>query len=71
VLAGGGIKGGQVIGRTVKQGAFVEDRPVSVVDFFAAICTILGIDYTTAHKVEPGGCPISIGRRKAPSRFRS
>ena len=45
-LIGGGIKGGQVIGRTDKKAAIVEDRPVTPADFFATICKVLGIDYT-------------------------
>jgi hypothetical protein len=44
VLAGGGIKGGQVVGRTSKDGATVEDRPVAVSDFLATISLALGID---------------------------
>jgi hypothetical protein len=45
VLIGGGIKGGQVIGRTDRDGAAVVDRPISVPDFLGTVCTILGIDY--------------------------
>ncbi len=45
VLIGGGIKGGQVVGKTDHDGASVVDRPVSVPDFLGTICTILGIDY--------------------------
>jgi hypothetical protein len=45
VLFGGGIKGGQVVGQTDGQGAEVAERPISVPDFLATICTILGIDY--------------------------
>jgi uncharacterized protein (DUF1501 family) len=44
VLAGGGIKGGQVIGKTSADGMTVEDRPVSVPDFLATVCQALGID---------------------------
>ena len=44
VLAGGGIKGGQVIGKTSADGTTVEDRPVSVEDFLATIAQALGID---------------------------
>jgi hypothetical protein len=44
-LFGGGIRGGQVIGTTDVQGASVTDRPISVVDFMATVCRILGIDY--------------------------
>jgi hypothetical protein len=44
VLVGGGIKGGQVIGKTDRDGAAVVDRPISVPDFLGTVCTILGID---------------------------
>ena len=44
MFMGAGIKGGQVIGRTDKTGATVEDRPVSVPDFMSTICSIMGVD---------------------------
>lgn len=44
VLAGGGIRGGQVIGRTSDDGMTIEDRPVSVGDFMATICKGLDLD---------------------------
>jgi hypothetical protein len=44
VLCGGGIRGGQVIGRTSSDGMEVEERPVSVPDFLATIGLALGVD---------------------------
>jgi hypothetical protein len=44
VLGGGGIKGGQAIGKTSADGMAVEERPVSVADFLATICLALGLD---------------------------
>jgi arylsulfatase A-like enzyme len=44
LLYGGGIRGGQVIGRTDGTASNVVERPVSVVDFLATLCRILGID---------------------------
>jgi Protein of unknown function (DUF1501) len=44
VLAGGGIKGGQAIGRTSKDGMQVEDRACSVPDLLASVCQAVGID---------------------------
>jgi len=44
VLAGAGIKGGQVVGKTSPDGSTVEERPVAVIDFLATICLALGID---------------------------
>jgi hypothetical protein len=44
VLAGGGVPGGRVIGRTSADGSQVEERPVSVPDLLATICCRLGLD---------------------------
>lgn len=45
VLAGGGIKGGQAVGKTTKDGMKVEERPTSVPDLLATLCQALGIDH--------------------------
>jgi hypothetical protein len=58
VLIGGGIKGGQVIGKTDRDGAAVTDRPISVTDFLGTVCTVLGIDYKK--KNHPPGVPRPI-----------
>jgi hypothetical protein len=60
VLAGGGIRGGQVVGRTNREGAEVVDRPISVTDFLATVCTILGIDYTLENQPTGVKRPIPI-----------
>lgn len=57
VFLGGGVRGGQVIGRTDKVGAVVEDRPVSTADFFATICDLMGIRYDQEIET-PGGRPL-------------
>ena len=44
VLAGGGIRGGQVVGDTGPDGMEVKDRPVSVPDLLATIIKGLGLD---------------------------
>ncbi len=44
VLAGGGIKGGQAVGKTSADGTTVEERPVSVPDLLATVCLALGLD---------------------------
>jgi hypothetical protein len=44
VLAGGGIKGGQVIGKTSADGTTVEERPVNVEDLLATVGLGLGVD---------------------------
>lgn len=44
VLAGGGIKTGQVVGESNEEGTEIKDRPVSVADLHATIFTAMGID---------------------------
>jgi hypothetical protein len=44
VLSGGGIRGGQAIGRTSPDGMEVVERPVSVPDLLATIGLALGVD---------------------------
>jgi uncharacterized protein (DUF1501 family) len=59
VMFGGGIKGGQVVGKTDKEGASVEERKVSTIDFMATVCTIMGIDPSKVNQT-PIGRPIHI-----------
>jgi len=44
VLAGGGIRGGTVIGASDRNGAFVKDNPISPKDILCTIYHLLGID---------------------------
>ncbi len=59
VLGGGGIKGGQVIGKTSAGGEAIEQRPVSVPDLLATICRALGLDPNKAN-LSSVGRPISL-----------
>jgi uncharacterized protein (DUF1501 family) len=59
VLAGGGIQGGSVIGKTSADGGTVEERPVTVPDFLATVCLALGID-PTGSNLSNVGRPISV-----------
>jgi uncharacterized protein (DUF1501 family) len=59
VLAGAGVKGGQVIGKTSKGGEEVVERKITTIDFMATLCQILGIDYTKKNTT-PDGRPIGI-----------
>jgi hypothetical protein len=43
-LAGAGVRGGQVIGATDKDGVAVVERPVTVPDLFCTFCAALGIN---------------------------
>lgn len=64
VLAGGGLKTGQVIGRTDDFGGKVVDRPISVPDFHATLHCALGID---PHKnLYAGDRPVPITDRGTP-----
>jgi hypothetical protein len=64
VLAGGGIRGGQVIGDTGKDGIQVKERPVTVPDFLATVCKAVGVDPMTQN-VSDVGRPIRIVDPKA------
>jgi hypothetical protein len=68
VLAGGGIKGGQAVGKTGPDGAAVVERPVTTADLLATVCAALGIDPQTQNMsnvgrpiriVEPGAKPVT------------
>lgn len=46
LLAGGGVKGGQIIGASDKEGAFPQERPVTPEELIHSIYVLLGIDPT-------------------------
>jgi hypothetical protein len=46
LLAGGGVRGGQVYGATTRDGGYVADRPVTPADLAATVLHHLGIDHT-------------------------
>jgi Protein of unknown function (DUF1501) len=66
-LAGGGIRGGQVVGHTDAGGDAVTDHPVSVQDLFQTFCKSLGINAATENmssigrpiKFVDGGAPVT------------
>lgn len=59
VLAGGPVRGGQVIGDTGIDGMQVVDRPVTTKDFYATICKALGIDPDSTN-ISTEGRPIRV-----------
>ena len=59
LMMGGGIKGGQVVGKTDAEGAEVVERPISALDFLATVCKAIGVDYTKVNNT-PIGRPIRI-----------
>ncbi|HWB10922.1 MAG TPA: DUF1501 domain-containing protein [Pirellulales bacterium] len=50
LLAGGGIRGGQVYGETTRNGGYVADRPVSPADLSATVLHHLGIDFASIYE---------------------
>jgi hypothetical protein len=67
VLAGGGIKGGVVHGKTTADGKAVDENPVSTPNFLATVGAALGLDITKQNQsnvgrpirfVDPGAKPI-------------
>lgn len=59
LMAGAGIRGGTVIGRTDANGQKITNRPVTVEDFFQTLCKAMQID--ADHELAgPGGRPLKI-----------
>lgn len=59
VLAGGGIKGGQVYGKTNESGMEIANNPVAVNQLIATIMGSMGIDHTNQN-MSPVGRPIRL-----------
>ncbi len=66
-LAGGGIRGGRVIGATSAGGNDVTERPVTVADLFCTFCQALAID-PRKENMSPQGRPIKLVDGGAPVR---
>jgi hypothetical protein len=49
LLAGGGVRGGQIYGATTSDGGYVRDKPVTPADLTATILSHLGIDPTRVY----------------------
>ncbi len=64
MLIGGGIPGGQVIGKTDTRGGAVIDRPVSAADFLATIYHRIGMDQQQ-EVIGPGNRPMKLVDRLA------
>ena len=59
LLAGGGIRGGQVVGASDEQGAHPAEREVSMGDLIATVYKSMGIDWTKEY-MTPIGRPVKI-----------
>jgi hypothetical protein len=58
-FAGGGVKGGRIVGKSDEIGAYPAERPVSPAEIVATIYHSLGLDITT-HLPGPQGRPFSL-----------
>ena len=65
MLAGGGIKGGQVYGRTDENAFHVEDDAVSIEDFNSTIAHAVGIPHNKEIH-SPDGRPFTLGNGGIP-----
>jgi hypothetical protein len=65
VLAGGGIKGGQVIGESDRQAAFPKTHPVRPADLHATVFTALGYDPHRITYRSPEGRPFPLSEGTA------
>ena len=68
LLAGGGMRMGQVIGSTNRLGEVPHDRPIHYQDVFATLYRQLGIDVGTATIPDPSGRPQYLLDRRDPIR---
>ncbi len=59
VMGGGGIKGGQAVGATDKDGVDIVDKPVGVTDVIATMTKAMGIKLDTQY-TSPLGRPIKV-----------
>lgn len=64
LMAGGGLKGGSLIGASDEDGMEVAERPVRVADLHATLCHALGIDLEK-ELTTPQGRPMRLVRKEA------
>jgi uncharacterized protein (DUF1501 family) len=66
LLAGGGMKTGQVIGETNRLAEYAAKRPVTFPEVFATLYTCLGINLSQARVFDPSGRPQYLVDPEAP-----
>jgi uncharacterized protein (DUF1501 family) len=59
LLAGAGIAGGRVVGKTTADGSDVAEQPVTVEDLFQTMCQAIRLD-PSAELISPQGRPLKI-----------
>lgn len=60
LVAGGGMKVGQIVGSTNSRGEHPKDRPLTPNDLWATMFRHLGIDYQRTEYLDPTGRPLPI-----------
>ena len=68
LLAGGGMRTGQVIGSTNRLGEFAKDRPVHMQEIISTIYYNLGIDPRSTTLIDPTGRPQYLIEQREPIR---
>jgi hypothetical protein len=64
ILAGGGIRGGQVVGVSDSIGAYPKDQPVAPADLHATVFAALGYDPNAITYLSPEGRPFPLSEGK-------
>ena len=64
LMAGGGTKGGMVVGASDEDGVMPAERPVNPADLHATICHALGVDYKK-EILTPLGRPLTLVKKGA------
>ena len=59
MVGGGGMKNGQVVGATDKDGVDITDHPIGVMDLIATLTKTMGINLATQYTT-PRGRPIKV-----------
>jgi uncharacterized protein (DUF1501 family) len=65
VLAGGGVKAGQVVGATDEQGSEVKEKPITVPDLYSTVLKLCGFDPAKTY-TSPEGRPIKLAAKATP-----
>jgi hypothetical protein len=65
LLAGGGLRGGQVLGATNRLGEYAKERPVHFQEIFATLYRNLGIASEATTLLDPTGRPQYLTQQPA------
>ena len=65
MMAGGGVAAGQIYGESSPDGMTVKDKPVTIPDFFATVCQLIGMD-ADQEFIAAAGRPIKLVDKGTP-----